>query len=350
MGVSSMHASTVGLVRNIHTGNISPQYHVVYNDLFETVQAESGEPPAIWEDLVVFNKHQSDFDNPDFEPELADEWLSAEERQERQAERARRAIEQAPATLDKPTQPQPLTNKPTRQDVTFEREEVDGTVGVETVKPSNLLEVDDYGDELFEEVVQPPEPVPEPEPLPPRTRPRYVRHPQKPKRYGFDEWSYYGAQDCLMACYCYCLALSMIDCSETEQKLRQVMALMTDVDAGRVHDDYHPTAGMTQGTALKATKTRNPDVPMFGEAMSSEHRAEFEEAMDQEVLELIQHDTWLPVKRKDVPRGANILPGTWAFRIKRYPDGRLRKFKARFCVRGDKQLKELITLESMLRL
>ena len=35
------------------------------------------------------------------------------------------------------------------------------------------------------------------------------------------------------------------------------------------------------------------------------------------------------------PRGANILMSTWAFKKKRYPDGALKKFKARFCVRGD---------------
>ena len=33
----------------------------------------------------------------------------------------------------------------------------------------------------------------------------------------------------------------------------------------------------------------------------------------------------------------NILPSTWAFRCKWYPDGSVRKLKARFCARGDKQ-------------
>ena len=38
------------------------------------------------------------------------------------------------------------------------------------------------------------------------------------------------------------------------------------------------------------------------------------------------------------PRGANVLQSTWAFKRKRYPDGRLRKYKARFCVQGDQQI------------
>eukprot|EP00956_Cyclotella_meneghiniana_P030803 scaffold78713_cov46-Cyclotella_meneghiniana.AAC.1 len=34
----------------------------------------------------------------------------------------------------------------------------------------------------------------------------------------------------------------------------------------------------------------------------------------------------------------NVLPSTWAFKIKRFPDGLIKKYKARFCARGDKQI------------
>jgi hypothetical protein len=33
----------------------------------------------------------------------------------------------------------------------------------------------------------------------------------------------------------------------------------------------------------------------------------------------------------------NVLPSTWAFKIKRYPDGGVKKFKAPFYARGDRQ-------------
>jgi hypothetical protein len=33
----------------------------------------------------------------------------------------------------------------------------------------------------------------------------------------------------------------------------------------------------------------------------------------------------------------NVLPSTWAFKIKRYPDGNVKKFKVCFCARGDCQ-------------
>ncbi len=34
----------------------------------------------------------------------------------------------------------------------------------------------------------------------------------------------------------------------------------------------------------------------------------------------------------------NVIQSTWAFKCKRFPDGLIKKFKARFCARGDMQL------------
>ena len=40
LGFSDVHSSTVGLILNIRTGYISPQYHVVYDEKFETVSSK----------------------------------------------------------------------------------------------------------------------------------------------------------------------------------------------------------------------------------------------------------------------------------------------------------------------
>jgi hypothetical protein len=40
-----MHASTVGLVRNLQTGSITPQFHMVYDAFFETVHSDEAEQP-----------------------------------------------------------------------------------------------------------------------------------------------------------------------------------------------------------------------------------------------------------------------------------------------------------------
>jgi hypothetical protein len=55
---------------------------------------------------------------------------------------------------------------------------------------------------------------------------------------------------------------------------------------------------------------------------------------DELVTIMVDFDCWDYVKRTP---DINVLPGTWAFKLKRYPDGHVKKFKARFCTRGDRQ-------------
>ena len=44
MGFSRSHSSTVALVQSLHTGYLSPQYHVVFDDKFETVLNDGKTP------------------------------------------------------------------------------------------------------------------------------------------------------------------------------------------------------------------------------------------------------------------------------------------------------------------
>ena len=68
--------------------------------------------------------------------------------------------------------------------------------------------------------------------------------------------------------------------------------------------------------------------------------------MGKEITELEQQNTWIVVKNNYLPCGANPLPSTWAFKIEQYPDGRMQKQKAKFFVRGDCQIKNLVYFES----
>ena len=76
--------------------------------------------------------------------------------------------------------------------------------------------------------------------------------------------------------------------------------------------------------------------------MTGQHASEYEQAMVKEIRQLIQQRTWSSIPRVNVPKAQNgtnrpILKGTWAFKLKRLPDGTPHKFKARYCVRGDLQ-------------
>ena len=54
-------------------------------------------------------------------------------------------------------------------------------------------------------------------------------------------------------------------------------------------------------------------------------------------------DAWGVVDR---PEDMNILEGIWAFKLKRFPDGMIKKFKTRHCVRGDQQLEGIYFFET----
>ena len=84
--------------------------------------------------------------------------------------------------------------------------------------------------------------------------------------------------------------------------------------------------------------TCDPDTPNMGVALVCPYMEEFLEAMGKDISELESHNNWNIMERKSFPEGENILPSTWAFKIKSYPDSILRKLKARFCARGHRQV------------
>ena len=106
-----------------------------------------------------------------------------------------------------------------------------------------------------------------------------------------------------------------------------------------VMDDLFADAMVQCPELMKAkAKGKDPDTPTLQEALASPQREQFLEAMRKEIQELEEHDTWTVVRRDELPEGANILPSTWALKVKRFPDGRVRKIKGRFCARGDRQV------------
>eukprot|EP00956_Cyclotella_meneghiniana_P016664 scaffold26464_cov80-Cyclotella_meneghiniana.AAC.2 len=94
-------------------------------------------------------------------------------------------------------------------------------------------------------------------------------------------------------------------------------------------DHAHPHVFSVKANA------NSEDNPTYDEAMRGPYAKEYTDAAATE-LHTLQNDLdcWELVERED---WMNVLPSTWAFKCKRYPDGRVKKFKARFCARGDRQ-------------
>ena len=53
MGFIKMHPTQVGLFLNLLTGSISPQYHVVFDDMFSIVMSRTAADPEVWIRLVT---------------------------------------------------------------------------------------------------------------------------------------------------------------------------------------------------------------------------------------------------------------------------------------------------------
>ena len=68
------------MVLNLLTGSISPQFHVVFDDMFATVMSSTAADPEVWIRLVTSrnSRIQVMLDQED-DPELDNEWLTVDE-------------------------------------------------------------------------------------------------------------------------------------------------------------------------------------------------------------------------------------------------------------------------------
>ena len=67
--------------------------------------------------------------------------------------------------------------------------------------------------------------------------------------------------------------------------------------------------------------------------------------MELEIATIENINAWevMEYNSKTMP---NVIPSTWAFKCKRFPDGLIKKFKAHFCAQGDMQLEGINFFET----
>jgi hypothetical protein len=293
VGNSPLHASTVGLVRNLQTGSITPQFHLVYDDYFETVHSREDQEPANWGELLRFGRVQSEFDEGDVGPELPDEWLNpfemAERTARRQAERdallERQGAGANPMDI-LPTSPAPQNNL----------EPMGIVPQVTGIVPQTTQTVIQPQIVVVPPTVHPIVPAPPPTPAIPQGRPTRVR--TQPVRFG-DQYNKYYNQ--AAGALCMKAAKSLVNCAVGyESDYRYLLALLTDVDTGII-DALHPSMLQFAG-CYKATSGKDPDLPTYREAMSGPDAEFYEDAMKSEIAELEEHGTWILVPKRTVPQ------------------------------------------------
>jgi hypothetical protein len=95
---------------------------------------------------------------------------------------------------------------------------------------------------------------------------------------------------------------------------------------------------------LKAkSEASKEDNPSWKQAMNGPFKEEFWKAALKEIETLESMDAWEIVDQEE---GMNVIDSIWAFKLKRFPDGMVKKFKARFCARGDQQLEGIDFFET----
>ena len=363
VGFSRQHSSSVGLILNLLTGNITAQFHCVYDDLFTTVPANGTEfettefDAESWNSLIQSGLERTLDDDesvevPDLEPdwvETSAQTLPTDRLVPREPERhdlveptlirtptSSTPPAREPVHLRTPPALRPTSGSPPPTLEGTPRRHLSDEFDAEskTVKFKDVIEeaIDSVGRKEDQEE---PQPAPTANDLPPPRR--SMRERKTNSRFRGDEWANYQrgrvASQRVRASVLNEQFLHRLDWSTTVETcksgdLRTMLALIRRyTNADSTVDWLHPFA-----LAAKANSDDNPD---WHTAMNGPDKEGYWNAMCKELETLtVQKDAWEVVDRE---QWMNVLPSTWAFKCKRYPDGLIKKLKARFCVRGDRQ-------------
>ena len=350
MGFSNLHSSEVPLVLNLDTGSITPQFHVVFDDLFSTVSSVEREhdPPDNWDQLCLENTTFIPVDDhhlsasPDWNTSenLPFDWMTSGEHDLLdRATRRQSAIrdKQSSGSLPTTTTTSTMTRLPANTTTTMSATTIPMSSAVlpspvVTGTSENLL-ASSHGDTSLSSSVtsllptttttQPAVPTTAPVLIPagpPLSSPNPIRRSSRSTKGTFTNTRYID-EAFLSATHTF------LQSDGHDAVLAYMAELHTCPDTG-VMDVVDPRI-----YAAKIHKS-NADMPTFQQAMNGPDATEYLDAMKLEIQTLKNQNTWVTVDR---PKDKAVLKGTWAFKLKRLPDGTAYRHKARFCARGDMQ-------------
>ena len=278
LGTSPRHSRKVALVLSLKTGHVSPQFHVVIDDFFETLRPSAGNvlPISDWQKVTGFNKTKS-------------------------IQRFQKSLEKGPdiphseilqwtendtginLTVDEIVQP---TDTP--------QNEIQNQIPREQVVEQNQRQSDPASNtqsahEILETV----------------TRSGRTSRPTE----------------------------RLVE--SREQQVQGIVSLFVEWEV--FHDESNEIQEKMDNPIAFLAST-NPDVMYLDQAMKEPDRPEFEKAMVKEVSTHTKNGNWEIIKLSDVPKGTKVLPSVWAMRRKRRIEtGEVYKWKARLNIHGGKQ-------------
>ena len=393
VGFSKRHSSTVPLIFNPSTQHVSPQYHVIFDDAFTTVPCLTTleERDDIFANLFhssrekYIDEHDPAASDISADSLLGPDWHSSDD-DNTSADALRDVAEGAPVDASEGASvgsSEDVSVSVDSQDSASNGEldgesegevvgdpegETDGATAGDTVGSGDQTNAGPSSQSPLHSNEQRPSP-------PPRRSPRLRQPPVR------SNW-----KGSLLATFltvpCYALH-SINECIQPpalsanfgshngslhqRQKIRR--AYLTELSLAQ--DDWHDVAESVElGTSLFAhylkpdlsddlgsytitdvqphilkakAATHDADNPTYTQAMNSPQQDSWYDSMVIELETLLRINAWTLVKRDP---SMKVLPMTWAFKLKRYPDDLAKKFKARFCVRGDRQVEGIDYFET----
>ncbi len=323
LGRSDVHSSNVGLIRNLQTGKVSAQFHVVYDNHFTTVKSETNLDnipiPDGFNNLMRFSR-ENHFDEDDL----------MNERQRRMKIAAPRIAPSEPP-LSAPRQSQPETGGDNLPNVQVPAQVPEGANDQNNdgnVDFDNEMEIQEVDNPVEADVPTAEEPAPEPE-----RRSRYpLRERKQPDRFVPTMLSMFYAATIEEWYDAFLLDTDLTRGSDSMTQMFDVYNLYKQDDFDEeMLESIHPFAF--------SARANSEDTPNYHQAMKSPDAEGFKEAMEAEWNQLTDMNAWEIVPReKAVKMNKRVIDSVWTFRRKRYPDGSVKKLKARLCVRGDLQI------------
>ena len=392
LGSSPKHSSTVGRILNLATGAVTPQYHVVYDELFTTVPAsihDSVFDKELWNGLLHLDGLEQNLDPTDIQGDEVpfQEWYDDFVESNNSDDSSGSSVPEGgdPNTDNEDTSDP--SNPPTS--VTLEeywevdrildhRVQRNGTIKVEvhwntgetTWEPlktigedtpetcaeyaleRGLLETEPWN--KFKGKINKPTLLPEgvpgsegDKPLRRSTRRRNQVLPQEAATYA--SYQHYKKPSKLKGYKRDQYLAGGVDNKKTHASQRQSAfihgltwdSLLTELKSGdskrgllatlKSIDREHNTIEDWDPLAL-AARANDPDTPRWHEAMNGPDADAFWEACRTEIATLEKMNVWEVVPQEPWMK---VVKSTWAFKVKRFPSGEVRKVKSRFCVRGD---------------
>ena len=334
LGYSSAHGSSIALIRNLETGSVSPQFHCVFDDWFHTVYSFPKDEPIpanAWSDLCLSGlEYYLDKDIPPEQiPPLGTDW--EEEDAYDQLEEARqhhwaykKAREQGVSQLN---QQRERSFHQTESLLPFDDAVVDPkTMPDDDWDTDDDTMADDISVDSLDTTVQTANTSP-PKTRSGRTHKAPVRLIEEIQAHHFDTQKVrFGTFNWAFLSRIPWPKPRSFSAFPSVNAFTALMDKMTDPDTDEV-DVLDPRALAAQIGAADTFK--------YKEAMNSEYKEKWWQAALDELRVLKDMKVWDVVDRTP---GMNVLKSTWVFRIKRFPSGLIKKFKARFCACGYSQI------------